>query len=542
MANRFTDPAASDGSDGSDVYATVSSSSSPGEFVTYADAILAALAAGDDPGRTVLTASDGRRIAAGEFREGVLRMAWDLTGRGVGRGTVVGLLTGNTAEALAGRYAANLTGACVTSLYEGMAPVTLARIVESVEAAVLLVDATRYEDAKELLPLIPGLTVLTLGPGPFGEDLQASSARYEPRPFVCPAGPEDIWSIRHTGGTTGIPKGIPMAHGPYAASLGRPVGDAGASDEPHRYLACTPLAHLAGVFTDITLRHGGSVVLQHSFDPGDVLAAIEREHITDVFVLPPLLHQLLDHPNLAATDHSGLRRIAYGGCAASPARLRQATEVFGPVLYGAYGQSEALTITVATPDDHAVTGRDGRITTGRPLPGVELAIRDAAGRTLPPGEEGEIHVRSAGMMRGYWKQPELTAEMFRDGWLRTGDVGYLDENGYLFIVDRIKDMIIVVGGHVYPAELEEVILEHPDVARCAVFGIRDDDADEQVHVAVVPVAGRRPGTDGLREFVTARKGPMYAPKAVHLVPEIPLTSVGKPDRKRLQATFSGSAD
>lgn len=518
MPNRPIDPAAS------------------GEFVGYADAILAALAA-HDPARTVLTAPDGRRIAAGEFRDGVLRTAWDLAGRGVGRGTVVCLLTGNTPEAIAARYAVNLTGACVTSLYEGMAPATLARIVESVEAGVLLVDSTRYEDAKELLPLVPGSTALTLGPGPFGEDLQASSARHEPRPFAGTAGPEDIWSIRHTGGTTGIPKGIPMLHGPYAASVNQP------SDEPHRYLACTPLAHLAGVFTDMTLLQGGSVVLQHSFDPGEVLAAIERERITDVFVLPPLLYQLLDHPHLAATDHSSLRRIAYGGCAASPARLRRAAEVFGPVLYGAYGQSEALTITVATPDEHTVTGRDGRITTGRPLPGVELAIRDAEGRTLPPGEEGEIHVRSSGTMRGYWKQPELTAEVLRDGWLRTGDVGYLDENGYLFIVDRIKDMIIVVGGHVYPADLEDLILDHPDVAQCAVFGVRDDDAAEQVHVAVVPAAGRRPGLDGLRAFVTARKGPMYAPKAVHLVPAIPLTSVGKPDRKRLQAAYgAGAAD
>ncbi|WP_414166839.1 AMP-binding protein [Streptoverticillium reticulum] len=518
--NRPTDPAAS------------------GEFVGYMDAILAALAV-HDPAHTVLTAADGRRIAAGEFRDDVLQTAWDLAGRGVGRGTVVCLLTGNTPEAVAARYAVNLTGACVTSLYEGMAPETLARIAESVEAAVLLVDSTRYEDAKELLPLVPGLAVFTLGPGPFGEDLQASSARHEPRSFACPAGPEDVWSIRHTGGTTGIPKGIPMAHGPYAASVNQPANQP--ADEPQRYLACTPLAHLAGVFTDMTLLQGGSVVLQHSFDPGEVLAAIERERITDVFVLPPLLYQLLDHPHLAATDHSSLRRLAYGGCAASPTRLRRAAEVFGPVLYGAYGQSEALTLTLVTPEEHAVTGRDGRITTGRPLPGVELAIRDAAGRTLPPGEEGEINVRSAGMMRGYWKQPELTAEVIRNGWLRTGDVGYLDENGYLFIVDRIKDMIIVVGGHVYPAELEDLILTHPDVAQCAVFGVRHDDAAEQVHVAVVPTAGRRPGLDGLRTFVTAHKGPMYAPKAVHLVPAIPLTSVGKPDRKQLQATYRSSA-
>jgi fatty-acyl-CoA synthase len=186
-----------------------------------------------------------------------------------------------------------------------------------------------------------------------------------------------------------------------------------------------------------------------------------------------------------------------------------------------------------------VTGRGGQLTVGRALPGVEISVRDADGTALPPGEWGEVRVRSPYAMGGYWKQPELTAEVLRDGWVHTGDVGYLDEDGYLYLVDRIKEKIVVVGGHVYPAELEELLLSHPAVGRCAVFGSRDEDAVEHVHAAVVPAAGQRPALEEIRDFVTARKGRLYAPDALHLVPDIPLTAAGKPDKRELRTRLTG---
>ncbi|GAA2240275.1 MULTISPECIES: AMP-binding protein [Kitasatospora] len=503
-------------------------------FTGYAEAILDVLAR--TPDRPALTAADGRLIRAGEFRDGVYRLARELAGRGTGRDMTVSLLTGNTPEALGARYAANLAGARVVFLYDGMAPETLAQVVDSVDTRMLLVDPTRYRDAGGLLPRVQVPAVLTLGPGSFGEDVLASSGHREPEPFAVPVAPGDDWCIRHTGGTTGIPKGIRMAHGPYRRNIAMPLTGAG---DPPRFLACTAIGHLAGVLADMTLFQGGSVVLRWAFDPGDVLAAIERERITHLWVLPPLLYRLLDHPARPDTDLSSLCRISYGGCPASPARLGQAAEAFGPVLHGLYGQTEALGITEVGPDEHSVTGRGGQITVGRPLPGVEIEIRDDDGEPLPPGQEGEIHVSSPGVMSGYWKQPELTAEVVHDGWVRTGDIGYLDDEGHLFIVDRRKDMIIVVGGHVYPAEVEELLLAHPAVAQCAVFGVRADDSTEHVHAAVVAAPGHHPDPDRLREFVTARKGRIYAPEAVHLVPAIPLTSVGKPDKKLLQRTLGG---
>ncbi|MEV5239542.1 AMP-binding protein [Streptomyces cinnamoneus] len=505
-----------------------------GGFGSYVEAVLDVLSA--EPRRAVITTAEGLVISAAEFRDQVLRLAGELVERGTGRGTTVTLLTGNTAEALVARYAANLAGARVVSLYDGMSPPTMARIMASVDCSLVLADGTRHATAEELLQL-PGVPpVLSLGPGGFAEDVLAAATRRPARPMGGLVGPDDDWCIRHTGGTTGIPKGIRMTHGSYRRGLDQGLADAG---DPPRYLACTALAHLAGILTDMTLHQGGSVVLRHGFEPGDVLAAIERERITHTWLLPPLLYQLLDHPDLAGTDLSSLRRITYGGTAASPARLRQAAEVLGPVLYGWYGQAEAQNITEAGPGEQEVTGRDGHLTVGRALPGVEIAIRDADGTTLPPGERGEVQVRTPHVMPGYWKQPELTAEVLRDGWVHTGDVGYLDEDGYLYIVDRIKEMIVVVGGHVYPAELEDLLLSHPAVALCAVFGSRDEDAAEHVHAAVVPTAGQQPSLAEIRDFVTARKGRLYAPDALHLVPAIPLTAAGKPDKRLLQSRLSG---
>ncbi|MER5352375.1 AMP-binding protein [Kitasatospora sp. NPDC002551] len=512
------------------------------EFVSGPALILRSLASGPD--REAVVTADGSRITSGAFAAATYRLAHELIARGAARGTTVTLLTGNTAEALAARYAAGLAGARVVTLYDGMSAPVLAEITASVDTTLLLVDAERHSSAAELLPLIDVPAVLALGPGPdagsgtaIGEDVVAASAHRPAEPPDVRVGPGDDLGIRHTGGTTGIPKGILSLHGPYRRAFDAPIGSDPA-DGPPRLLAATPLAHLAGILADLTLQRDGTVVLQRSFDPGAVLAAVDRERITDLWVLPPLLHRLLDHPAVGRTDLSSLRQVLYGGSAASPTRIREALTVFGPVLAGIYGLSEAQLITVFPPREHERIRRGGPIPVGRPVPGVEVAIRSLDGTDLPTGEQGEIHLRSDTVMAGYWKRPDLTAAVLRDGWLNTGDVGRFDGEGYLYLSDRTKDLIIVVGGHVYPSEVEDLLLTHPAVSRCAVFGIRDDQEAEHVHVAVVPAPGQRPRLDELRAFVTARKGRIFAPEVLHLVDEIPLTPVGKPDKKRLRAACS----
>ncbi|MEV4945626.1 AMP-binding protein [Streptomyces sp. NPDC053755] len=503
-------------------------------FVSYAETLLEVL--GRQPDRPAVTAPGGLNVSAAAFRDATRRLARALAARGAGPGRTIALLAGNTVEALSARYAATLAGARLVYLYEVLPPEALAHIVNSVGSPLLLVDSSRHTDLRHLLPLVRVPEVMTLGPGPHGEDILAEAARLTPAPLSRPVDPHDDWCIRHTSGTTGIPKAIQVTHRQYRRCLENLRVHAGS---PPRYLANTPLSHVAGLCTDLTLLQGGSVVLQHAFEAGGALSAIAREGITHLWVLPPLLHQLLDHPDLATTDVSSIKRITYGGSPASAARLRRATDVFGPVLYSWYGQSETLGLTEVGPDEHARIGRHGQITVGRAMPGVRIVIRDEHDEAVPPGEQGEILARSPGMMRGYFGQPRLTAETMRDGWVRTGDIGYLDDKGYLFLVGRCNDMIKVRGGGIYPSEVEAVLLTHPAVAQCAVFGVSDHDATEHVHAAVVPARGHHPDYDDLHAFVTARKGSRYGPRAVHLLAAIPQTPVGKPDRHKLRELSSG---
>ncbi|MFF3111147.1 AMP-binding protein [Kitasatospora sp. NPDC057904] len=505
------------------------------EFISAPALILRALST--DPDRRAITTADRVEITAGDFAAATYRLAHELVARGVRRGATVTLLTGNTAEALSARYAAGLAGARVVNLYDGMSAPVLAEIVAGADTTVLLVDAERYADAAELLPLVDVTAVLALGPGGPAEDVIAASAGRPAEDPAVPVDPGDDIGIRHTGGTTGIPKGIVSLHGAYRSILDTPF-DGRPHDEPPRLLVATSLAHLAGVLADVTLHAGGSVVLQRSFDPGAVLAAIERERVTDLWLLPPLLYRLLDHPAIGRTSLAGLHRITYGGCPSSPTRIREAVKVFGPILVSLYGMSEAQKIAVLTPDEYARFGDDGPLPVGRPFPDVEVAIRSADGTDLPAGEQGEVHVRSATLMAGYLKRPDLTEQVLHDGWLDTGDVGYFDADGYLYLSDRLKDLIIVVGGHVYPTDVEDLLLTHPAIAQCAVYGVRDAQEAEHVHVAVVPAPGQRPQLEDVRAFVTANKGRIYAPEALHLVDAIPLTAVGKPDKKRLREALA----
>ncbi|WP_225805006.1 AMP-binding protein [Streptomyces sp. NK15101] len=503
-------------------------------FVTYTEAILHALAR--HPGLPVIICHDRQRITAGDLRESIHRLARELIARGIRPGQTVSLLTGNTPQALIARYAANLAGARVTPLYDGLDADTLAHLVDVADTELLLVDPTRYADLDRLEPLLRVPMLATLGPHPHADDICVAATGQPSAPVTVPVGAEDDWCIRHTGGTTtGLPKSLQMKHGPYRRTLDHLSSP---TDTPPRYLACTPLTHIAGLWADLALLQGGSVVLQPAFDPGEALAAIARERITRLFLQPPLLHQLLDHPALPATDTSSVRQVTYGGSPASTARLRQAESVFGKVLHSWYGQNETLGLTEVHPEEHDRVGRHGQITVGRAMPGVELRVVDRHGGVLPNGSEGEIHARAHSAMNGYWKQPELTARVLHNGWVHTGDIGYLDEDGYLFLADRSHDTINVDGTEIYPSEIEEILTAHPAVAQCAVFGMRSDDTLERVHAAIVPAHGHSADIDELRRFVIARKSDLHVPHTFHVLKAIPLSGILKPDKNALRRALS----
>ncbi|KOT81205.1 fatty acid--CoA ligase [Streptomyces rimosus subsp. pseudoverticillatus] len=517
------------------------------DFRTYVEENLDAL--GTDPGRVALV-HQGRRVTAGEFRALVHRMARAMRKQGIDRGRTVTLLSGNLPETVAARYAANLIGCRVNHLYNKLSADVQATIVTDVETAALIVDPRFDDRAAELTALAPVPTVLTLGPAKTGTDLLELASAESDEPVPSGARPEDICTIRHTGGTTGHPKGICTTYGQVRTFVADDDEDAGdakvlwerpADQEGNRLLVCTTLAHAAGMMADVTLREHGLVVLLEDFDPAEVLATIEREKITHLFLLPPLLYRLTDHPDAATTDTSSLRCLTYGGCQSSPARIADAIRRFGPVLVQFYGQNEAGGISVLPAEDHDPDNLERLRSAGRILPNVEVAVRDENGRDLPRGEHGEICIRSASIMQGYWKQPELTAEVLRDGWLHTGDIGFLDADDYLTIVDRIKDMIVVVGGHVYTTELEDLLNSHPGVLQSAVFGVRDEDRMEQVYATVVLADGADVDADQLRAMVREARGAMYEPAHIEFVEQLPLTDAGKPDKKQLRAQATRSA-
>lgn len=495
----------------------------------------------DIPDREVLVHGN-HRVTAAELHSLVHRMAWAMNAQGIEREQTVTLLSGNLPETIAVRYAANLLGCRVNHLYSKLSADVQAAIVEDVETRALIVDPRSAERAAQIVESAPVKSVLTLGPvdsdGPLGgehsQDLLELAAAHSDEPFPSQAQPEDICGIRHTGGTTGHPKGICSTFQSVVdAGTARPTRS-GEDDQPPRQLVCTTLAHAAGMLADTVLEAGGTVVLQDDFEPGEALAAIERERITQLFLLPPLLYQLLDHPDSATTDTSSLQQVVYGGCQSSPARIADAVRRLGPVLMQFYGQNEAGGISILPPEDHDPDNPERLRTAGRVLDSVEVEIRGENDEALPNGEHGEICVRSSMIMQGYWKQPELTAEIHRDGWLHTGDVGFLDDERYLTVVDRLKDMIVVVGGHVYTTELEDLLNSHPQVLQSAVFGVRDEDNMERVHAAVLLAPEAEVTADELRDMVRAERGTMYEPAQLTFPSELPLTDVGKPDKKQLR--------
>lgn len=463
-----------------------------------------------------------------ELLDRIHRMARVLRARGLGRGDVVALLTGNRADTFVLRCAANALGCCVSVLYDGLASVTLADILRRTGASALVFADRHADQAREVLAEVPGVSALSLGDSGWGVDLSALAAAESAEPVRVEARPDDLASIRFTGGSTGVPKGIPHDFR-VPRYLAAPWLEAW---RDATQLLCTPVGHLGGTLAEVVLAAGGTVVLHEEFDAGEVLAAIERERVTFVWLLPSLLHQLLDHPALRTTDTSSLRALTLGGWASTPHRVAQAMERFGPIVAQGYGANEVGQVTWLNADEHLRP--ELRTTVGRPVPGVEVTIRDAGGEPVGTGVTGEIWVRGPGLMTGYYQDPEETAKVLRDGWFRSGDLGFLDAEGYLSIVGRNKDVVIVPGGHVHPSDIENVLLAHPDVQAALVFGVTEGDNDERLCAAVVPIPTGDLSEDDVVRWVREKRGALYQPATVLLLDELPKTGSHKPDRAALR--------
>jgi fatty-acyl-CoA synthase len=383
----------------------------------------------------------------------------------------------------------------------------------------------------------PGVkSVFTLGPAGYGVDLLAAIDAAGHATACCLAGPNDIATLNYTGGTTGKSKGALRYHREYGGFASAILADF-EIPEGARYLTVAPISHVAGTKVLPTLMRGGTVHMLKGFDPEAVLKTIERERINFTLFVPTMIYVLLDHPALDQTDLSSLELLLYGASAMSPSRLVEGIERIGPVFSQLYGQTECYPVSVLRKKDHDPKTPELFLSCGFPIAACEVKILGDNDQEVATGEAGEICVRAPHVMAEYWKRPEATAETLTNGWLHTGDIARTDERGYMFILDRKKDMIVSGGFNIFPREVEDVLSQHADVAMVAVVGIPDDKWGEAVTAIVVAREGARPNADELINLVKTRKGSAHAPKQIQFVKELPMTGVGKVDKKVLKARF-----
>jgi acyl-CoA synthetase (AMP-forming)/AMP-acid ligase II len=313
------------------------------------------------------------------------------------------------------------------------------------------------------------------------------------------------------------------------------------------YLALAPLTHAAGVLCMPVLALGGRVVIMPKPDLGEFLRLIAAERITHTFLPPTLIYMLLQHPDLATTPLDSLQCFWYGAAPMAAARLEEALQKIGPVMAQLFGQTEApMMVSMMSPREHF--NADGSIaqhrlaSVGRPGPLVQVAVMDEHGTLLPVGENGEIVVRGSLVMLGYYKDEKATAEASRFGWHHTGDIGHLDADGFLYIVDRAKDMVITGGFNVYSIEVEQVLLQHPAIQDGAVIGLPDEKWGERVVAVLQPRPGQTPDAEDIKAFVKARLGSVKAPKQVEIWADLPRSKVGKVLKKEVRATLLANGE
>ncbi|GAB3627979.1 long-chain fatty acid--CoA ligase [Pandoraea terrae] len=353
---------------------------------------------------------------------------------------------------------------------------------------------------------------------------------------------DDVVTLSATGGTTGAPKGVMNTHRSFQTYFAQFMTAFPYGVERPVNLAAAPMTHTAGMLSLPCTARGGTVVVLPKPDPALLLRAIAMHRVTEFFLPPTVIYRLLDIPGIAALDFSSLKYFLYGAAPMSVEKLKRAIDVFGPVMAGGYGQTEApASISNMTPAEHFVDGKlasDERLSSvGRPNPLVRVDIMNERGEVLPQGQTGEICVRGDLVMKGYYKAPDKTAETIIDGWLHTGDIGHLDAEGYLHITDRKKDMIISGGFNVYPSEIEQVIWAHPAVQDCAVIGVPDEKWGEAVKAVVELNAGQSVNAEELVALCKEKLGSVKAPKSVDFVPALPRSTVGKVLKKDLREQY-----
>ena len=497
-------------------------------------------------------ACGSRQSTYAQFNARANRLSKALYRLGLVAGDNVAILMYNRPEMLESMFGCFKAGCGAVPINFRLHPKEFAFIIDHSEAKAVIVSPEFDEPVTQIRDQIPQARhVITVSRGPAGlldyeALLAAESAHFEDADVAC----DDVAWIFYTSGTTGRPKGAMLTHRNLLAMTMSFYADMTPGLGPDDVvLHAAPLSHGSGLYALPNVGKAAAHIIPESksFDPEEVLKFIEDYRVTNMFAAPSMVKRLIDSPAVDRYDHISLKSLNYGGGPTLVEDLLNAMRKMGPCLVQLYGQGESpMTITYLAHHDHILEGTPERRrrlgSAGIPRTDVEVAVFDQDDHELPPGEIGEIATRSDLVMKGYWRDSQATATTLRNGWLHTGDLGYLDERGYLFIMDRSKDMIISGGENIYPREIEEVIIQHPAVREVAVIGVPDPRWGEAIKAVVAMVPGEEVTEAELIDFCRDHIASYKKPKSVDFVDELPKNNFGKIVKQELRAKYWEARD
>lgn len=484
---------------------------------------------------------DGLRLTYGLFEDRVNRLANVFLGMGCRIGERIAILSENSHKYLEVYFAAAKAGVVVVPLNFRLSQNEIIQIINDCEP-VLFLAGDGYENhalgIRALTPSVREMIALDSLSAGFSsyEELLQNASNADP---LVPVDENDLAILVYTGGTTGLPKGVMLSHrNILSAALGMILGFQFSEHDSTCFLL--PLFHVSFWPAFCCLVVGGKVVVLRRPELGVILKAIQDEKCTHVNAVPTLYNWLLDFPKIEEFDLSSLRLMSYAGSPMPPEVLKRCVRKFGNILAQGYGLTEAAPfVSLLMPDEHVLEGPRSRLLSSAGREGVTLEVRvvDENGVPLSHDVIGEITVRGPNIMLGYWNNEKLTSEKLRDGWLYTGDVGMLDEEGYLYLVDRKSDMIITGGENVYPTETENILYKHPAVHECAVVSAPDERWGERVQAVVVLRQGVGATEQQLIDFCKRQLAGYKCPKKVVFLNQLPKSAVGKILRRELKSEF-----